>query len=118
MGRFFGVIGEIEIYGICQVVRLSKVENPWDAVIREVKEETGLVVNIDRLQGIYFKPEEYEYVFSFICSICGGKQILTDEADQIEYLNVDDILNNHSIRQLERVQDYFNDKNKTYLKNQ
>ena len=31
-------------------------ETPWDAAIREVHEETGLTVTIERLVGIYSKP--------------------------------------------------------------
>ncbi|MFA5994556.1 MAG: NUDIX domain-containing protein, partial [Parcubacteria group bacterium] len=36
---------------------LEKGESPWQGVVREVKEETGLDVEVVRLAGIYSKPD-------------------------------------------------------------
>jgi len=47
-------------------------EAPWDGVIREVSEETGLDVEVSRLAGIYSKPEADDLVFSFLCRRTGG----------------------------------------------
>ncbi len=49
-----------------------------EALTREVKEETGLNVEIDRISGIYFKPKEKEIIFCFICKIKNGKIKLID----------------------------------------
>ena len=42
-------------------------EAPWDGVIREVREETGLEVEVSGLAGVYSKPEADDLVFSFLC---------------------------------------------------
>ena len=60
-------------------------ETPWDCIIREVKEETGLDAKIERLTGIYSKPNKNEIVFQFVCTVVGGKITLNNEADKIKY---------------------------------
>ena len=60
-------------------------EAPWDGVIREVKEETGLEVEVSGLAGVYSKPEADDLVFSFLCRRVGGEIALSDEADRIEF---------------------------------
>lgn len=91
-------------------------ETPWDALVREVKEETGLKVEILHFTGMYSKPDKSEIVFSFTCRITGGKMKLTSEADKIEYFEVGKIPENTSIKQVERIKDYFKDNAKTYFK--
>lgn len=80
-------------------------ETPWDGVVREVGEETGLRVAVDRLAGIYAKPEVDEIVFSFVCHIDGGDLAPTDEADRVEYFGLDRIPSNTSRKQVERLRD-------------
>ena len=80
-------------------------EIPWEGVIREVKEEVGLDVDVVKLQGIYSKPDMNEIVFSFICKHVGGEMTLTDEADQIQYFSFEDIPKNTSPKQLDRIKD-------------
>jgi 8-oxo-dGTP diphosphatase len=80
-------------------------ETPWDAVIREVREETTLVVAIERLAGVYSKPDQAELVFSYVCTILAGIPTLTDEADQIAYFALGEIPTNTSIKQVERIHD-------------
>ena len=58
-------------------------ESPWTGVVREVREEAGLDVTVERLVGVYSKPESGEIVFSFLCRVVGGALTLTAEADQI-----------------------------------
>ena len=84
---------------------LEKGEAPWNGVIREVKEEVGLEVEVSRMQGVYSKPEKDEIVFSFICDQTGGKITLTDEADEIRYFSLEDIPINTSQKQVERIKD-------------
>jgi mutator protein MutT len=96
--------------------RLEKGENPWDAVIREIREETGLEAKIVRLSGIYSRPEKNEIVFSFICKRIGGEMILTDEADKIEYFELENIPRNTAPKQVERIRDYFSNKDKVHYK--
>lgn len=84
---------------------VEKGESPWEGVVREVKEEVGLVVRVSHLAGIYAKPKYDELAFSFSCEIIGGNLTLTDEADVIQYFSIDNFPSNTSERQVERVQD-------------
>ena len=80
-------------------------ESPWDGVKREVEEETGLKVEIDRFVGVYSKPDKNEVVFSFTCKPMGGHITLNDEADRIEYFSVNELPSNTSPKQVERIHD-------------
>lgn len=82
-------------------------ESPWECVIREIKEETGLDAETVRLVGIYNKPERNEICFSFACRITGGSLTLNDEADRIEYFAIQDIPPNTSPKQVGRIKDFF-----------
>lgn len=80
-------------------------ESPWDGVKREVAEETGLTVKVARIGGIYSKPDKNELVFSFLCEVTSGQSRLSDEADKIEYFEIDKIPHNTSPKQVERIRD-------------
>lgn len=89
-------------------------EAPWECVVREVKEEVGLDVEIDYLAGIYSKNNS-DIVFSFACKIIGGKIKKTSEADEIEYFSFEKIPKNTSPKQVERIRDILNQKNKKLI---
>ncbi len=93
-------------------------ENPWDAVIREVKEETGLNVTIERLQGIYNKPKENDIVFNFICRVNRGAITLNDEAGKIEYFDINNLPKNTVPKQIERIKDAVSGNDKVIMKEQ
>jgi 8-oxo-dGTP diphosphatase len=79
-------------------------ELPTEAVLREVKEETGLEVAIERLLGVYGKADKpNEMVFSFLCRVTGGEFVLTDESDDTRYFAIESIPSNTSPRQVERI---------------
>lgn len=80
-------------------------ESPWDAAVREVEEEVGLVVKIRGLRGIYNKPTHDELSFLFECTVVGGQLTLTNEADKIEYFPPTELPRNTSERQVERIRD-------------
>jgi len=84
---------------------LESRELPTDAVIREVREETGLQVTIKRLVGIYGKTDKDELVFSFTCNIVAGRIMPTDEASECRYFEVGRIPANTSPKQVERIHD-------------
>jgi len=90
--------------------KVEKEESPWEGVIREIKEETGLAAKIDRITGIYYKPEKDEIVFNFLCSITSGEITLNDEADEIKFFVFDDIPENFSQKQKERIADVLENK--------
>ena len=80
-------------------------ELPDEAVIREVKEETGLDVVMDRLVGVYGKVDKDELVFAFVCRVVGGELSLSDEADEHRYFAFDQIPPNTLRKQVERIHD-------------
>lgn len=84
---------------------LKNSESPWDGLKREIKEETGLEVEILKLTGVYSKPDKNEVVLSFICKPIEGEITLNDEADKIEYFKIDKIPQNTSPKQVERIND-------------
>src|SRR2546422_11242430 len=43
-----------------------------EALCREVREETGLEGNIERLAGVYSKPQTQEAVLTLRCQVFGG----------------------------------------------
>jgi len=91
-------------------------ETPWDALIREIKEETGLEAIPTHLSGVYSKPDKNELILSFACQITGGDITLTDEVDKIEFFEIGQIPKNSSLKQVERIKDYFTDKSKTHYR--
>jgi hypothetical protein len=52
-------------------------ESPREAVVREVREEVCLDVEVERLAGVYWKPESPELVFSLegLPENCSAKQV-------------------------------------------
>ena len=95
---------------------LESGEAPWNGVRREVKEETGLDVEVTKLVGVYSKPEKDDMVFSFVCKIKGGQITLNDEADQIEYFEIDKLPTNTVPKQVERIKDFLETSDEVTLK--
>ncbi len=57
-------------------------ETPWQAVVREAREETGLVVRVERLIGVYCWPATGDLIFSFHCVVTGGALAADAESDE------------------------------------
>ena len=66
-------------------------ETPWEAAVREVREETGLSVAVERLSGIYQKPARQAFVFAFRCRVTGGRLQPTREAAEHRAFALDDL---------------------------
>jgi ADP-ribose pyrophosphatase YjhB (NUDIX family) len=79
-----------------QVLVSRRVDNGWfnlpgggvephesvaEGLIREVREETTLAIEIGRLIGVYSKPQKREVVLTFEARVVGGTPEPTDEAD-------------------------------------
>jgi 8-oxo-dGTP pyrophosphatase MutT (NUDIX family) len=62
-------------------------EAPWEAVVREVSEETGLDVTVDRLVGVYVKRRERDLVHVFAASVVGGGMQTSGERDRVAFLD-------------------------------
>ena len=84
---------------------LESGESPLDGLKREVREETGLEIGVSKLTGVYSKENKNEIVFAFICNITDGRIILNDEADRVEYFEIEKIPHNTSAKQIERIMD-------------
>ena len=81
-------------------------ESPWEAVVREVEEETGLVVRVERLAGVYWRPRELEVAFSFVCRVVGGEVRRTwEEAVESDYFALEEVPRRSNRRHVEMVLD-------------
>src|SRR5436305_7197132 len=56
-----------------------------EALCREVREETGLEVEIVQLVGVYSKPLKQEVVLAFRCRAIGGTLRATQESRECRY---------------------------------
>ena len=88
----------------------------FDNLKREVKEETGLDVEVSNLTGIYSKQGKNDIVFSFACKIIGGEITLNDEADKIEYFEISKIPKNTVPKHVERIKDFLSNPDSTTFK--
>jgi ADP-ribose pyrophosphatase YjhB (NUDIX family) len=84
-------------------------ELPNECVIREVREETGLEVMVERLVGVYTKPGRNELLFAFVCRITGGSLRLTSESDGNCYFPPGRLPPNTLLKHAERIWDALND---------
>jgi 8-oxo-dGTP diphosphatase len=64
-------------------------ETPWDAVIREIAEETGLRVAVERLAGVYWQRRRGVLLMHFQCRPVSGRLGPSNEADEVRFVSVD-----------------------------
>jgi 8-oxo-dGTP diphosphatase len=76
-----------------------------EAVVREVLEETGLQVEVERLVGVYSKPQKAELVLSFSCKVTGGTAQATEEARACRYFAPENLPANTLPKHRQRVED-------------
>lgn len=60
-------------------------EAPWEAAVREAREETGIDVAPDRLSGLYWRPKQATLVFQFAAPARAGRPVASDEADDVRF---------------------------------
>jgi 8-oxo-dGTP diphosphatase len=65
--------------------KLEKDEFPREAVVREVKEEANVKVEIRRLAGIYINFARMVIAFAYVCELVKGKPGVSDETDASAY---------------------------------
>jgi 8-oxo-dGTP diphosphatase len=80
-------------------------ETVEDAVRREVREETGLEVEVKYLVGVYSKPQKQEVVLTFNCRATGGVLIPTEESRACSYFAPDGLPVNTLPKHRQRVED-------------
>lgn len=89
---------------------LESGETPWHGVVREVREECGLEVAVERLAGVYsWAPKKDEIIFSFVCRVTGGTLGTSDEADDARYFAPDAFPPNTFPEHVSRIRDALRD---------
>jgi 8-oxo-dGTP diphosphatase len=76
-----------------------------EALCREVREETGLEVKVERLVGVYSKPQKQEVVLTFRCRTTGGTLHATEEARENHYFVPDSLPRNLLPKHRQRIED-------------
>jgi mutator protein MutT len=91
-------------------------ETPWQAVVREVQEEVGLEVKVNRLLGVYAYQPDDDILFSFLCTITGGQMMMSDEADAVGYFSLSELPATTHAHHLLRIQDAFEQPGQVQMK--
>ncbi len=89
--------------------RLEAGESPWDTAVREVYEEIGVVVKLDMLVGVYYKPTQDDLVFQFIGSIQEGVPTLSAEVRVVRFFDAGALPNNMAPLQRDRILRFYQD---------
>jgi 8-oxo-dGTP diphosphatase len=76
-----------------------------EALCREVREETGLEVKVERLIGVYSKPQKQEVVLTFLCQVIGGTLQSTEETLESRYFTPDALPGNTLPKHRQRIED-------------
>lgn len=96
---------------------LESGEAPWEGVAREVREETGLEVAVERLVGLYsWAPREDEIIFGFVCRVTGGALATSDESDTVRFFAPDALPANTFPEHVHRIRDALRGDPRTLLK--
>ncbi|MFS0696342.1 NUDIX hydrolase [Streptomyces nitrosporeus] len=70
---------------------LELAEAPEDGVRREVYEETGIKVQVDRLTGVYKNTARGVVALVFRCHAEGGHEQVSEESAAVEWLSPDEV---------------------------
>ena len=76
-----------------------------EALRREVREETGLEVEVEQLVGVYSKPQKQEVVLTFRCRVIGGTLQATEEIRENRYFAPDAVPANTLPKHRQRIED-------------
>jgi ADP-ribose pyrophosphatase YjhB (NUDIX family) len=78
-----------------------------EALRREVREETGLDIEVGQLVGVYSKPLKQEIVLTFRCQVVGGQlnACEDEDIDESRYFPADHLPARTLPKHRERVQD-------------
>jgi 8-oxo-dGTP diphosphatase len=76
-----------------------------ETAYREVREETCLEVEVERLVGVYSKPQKQEVVLTFRCNVLNGTPQPTEEVRECRYFPPDALPENTLPKHRQRIQD-------------
>ena len=88
------------------------------AAIREVKEETGLDIKIQRVVGLYSKPDEGALAITVEGKIIGGSLKPDCEISECGYFEKDNFPEPVREHFHQRLSDYFSNQTSAYFRNQ
>ena len=88
------------------------------AAIREVKEETGLDIVIQRVVGLYSKPDEEALAITLAGEVVGGLLSSNHEISECGYFDREHLPEPVREHFRQRLSDYFNDQPSAYIRNQ
>ncbi len=77
-------------------------EKPVEAVIREVREETGLEIEVKQLVGVFTRNANAKngphtmIAIVHLCEVIGGEITLSHEGSALRYWTIDDVQNWHA----------------------
>jgi ADP-ribose pyrophosphatase YjhB (NUDIX family) len=91
-------------------------EAPWEAAVREVREETGLTVRLTNLTGVYVKPDRNQMAFNFTGEVVGGRLELGVEAAEFGHFRPGEEPVNTLPKQVERAADAARNPTQTLFK--
>ena len=87
--------------------KIEKGESPLDCIIREFKEETGLTLVNPKLQGISYWQDSFEgIIFVYTAEDYEGKQILTSEEGNLEWIKIEELITIKQFEQNEKFTPY------------
>ena len=87
--------------------KFEKGESPLDCIIREFKEETGLTLVNPKLQGISYWQDSFEgIIFVYTAEDYEGKQILTSEEGNLEWIKIEELITIKQFEQNEKFTPY------------
>ncbi len=69
---------------------MDKKESPQEALLREISEESGLVVSITHPFNVFtFKKDtgEFKVGITFLCEYLSGEVVLSDEHSEYRWIN-------------------------------
>jgi 8-oxo-dGTP diphosphatase len=66
-------------------------ESLTDALVREVAEETGYRVSVGSLTGVYQNMRRNIVAFVFVCDVLGGEPRLSDETEEVDWLDEEEV---------------------------
>lgn len=76
-----------------------------EAMRREVREETGLEIEVEKLIGVYSKPQKDEVVLLLRCRVLGGTLTATEESRECRFFQPDAMPRNTLPKHRQRVED-------------
>jgi len=93
-------IGDKEFYDI-PGGRMDHGETPHESMYREVKEEIGLDIKIEKIQGVwwFFRKNDKDQVvcITFLCTVTGGEIDLDNNPDEEEIISFNGWLSKEEI---------------------